>query len=80
MQMLRHSKIAIIMGFYTEVTSAAMRDALKKLGQWLGTVILATYALAMRRSKLRLKLRGSIGVPWRVVNTKPESSQAFPAR
>ena len=32
----------------------------------------------MRRSKLRLKLRGSIGVPWRVVNTRPVSIQASP--
>ena len=30
----------------------------------------------MRRSKLRLKLRGSIGVPCRVVNTRPVSIQA----
>jgi hypothetical protein len=27
----------------------------------------------MRRSKLRLKLRGSISVPWRVVSTRPAS-------
>jgi integrase len=37
MQILRHSKIAITMEIYTEVPSAATRDALKKLGQWLGT-------------------------------------------
>ena len=30
----------------------------------------------MRRSKLRLKLRGSIGVPCRVVNTNPVITQA----
>lgn len=35
MQILRHSKIAITMEIYTEVPSAATRDALKKLGQWL---------------------------------------------
>jgi len=35
MQILRHSKIAITMEIYTEVPSAATRDALKKLGKWL---------------------------------------------
>jgi integrase len=35
MQILRHSKIAVTMEIYTEVPSAATRDALKKLGQWL---------------------------------------------
>jgi integrase len=37
MQILRHSKIAVTMEVYTEVPSAATRDALKKLGQWLGS-------------------------------------------
>jgi hypothetical protein len=32
---LRHSKIAVTMEIYTEVPSAATRDALRKLGQWL---------------------------------------------
>ena len=36
-QILRHSKIAVTMEIYTEVPSAATRDALKKLGQWLGS-------------------------------------------
>ena len=36
MQILRHSKIAVTMEIYTEVPSAATRDALRKLGQWLG--------------------------------------------
>ena len=36
-QILRHSKIAVTMKIYTEVPSAATRDALKKLGQWLGS-------------------------------------------
>jgi integrase len=36
MQILRHSKIAITMEIYTEIPSAASRDALKKLGQQLG--------------------------------------------
>ncbi len=36
MQVLRHSKIAVTMEIYTEVPSAATRDALKKLGRWLG--------------------------------------------
>jgi integrase len=35
MQILRHSKIAVTMEIYTEVPSAATRDALKKLSQWL---------------------------------------------
>jgi integrase len=35
MRILRHSKIAITMEIYTEVPSAATRDALKKLGQQL---------------------------------------------
>jgi integrase len=35
MQILRHSKIAITMEIYTEVPSAATREALRKLGQWL---------------------------------------------
>ena len=37
MQILRHSKIAVTMQIYTEVPSAATRDALKKLRQWLGS-------------------------------------------
>ena len=37
MQILRHSKIAITMEIYTEIPSAATRDALRKLGRWLDT-------------------------------------------
>ena len=37
MQILRHSKIGLTMEIYTEVPSAGTRDALKKLGQWLGS-------------------------------------------
>jgi integrase len=37
MQILRHSKIAVTMEIYTEIPSAATRDALKKLGRWLDT-------------------------------------------
>ncbi len=37
MQILRHSKIAVTMEIYTEVPSSATRDALKRLGQWLGS-------------------------------------------
>jgi integrase len=37
MQILRHTKIALTMEIYTEVPSAATRDALKRLGSWLGT-------------------------------------------
>jgi len=36
MQILRHSKIGLTMEIYTEVPSSSTRDALKKLGQWLG--------------------------------------------
>jgi integrase len=36
MQILRHSKIALTMEIYTEIPSAATRDAPVKLGQWLG--------------------------------------------
>jgi integrase len=36
MQILRHSKIAVTMEIYTEVPSAATRDALRRLGEWLG--------------------------------------------
>jgi integrase len=35
MQILRHSKIAVTMEIYTEIPSAATRDALRKLGEWL---------------------------------------------
>jgi integrase len=35
MQILRHSRVAITMEIYTEVPSAATREALRKLGQWL---------------------------------------------
>jgi hypothetical protein len=35
MQILRHSKIAVTMEIYTEVPSAATREALGKLAQWL---------------------------------------------
>src|SRR6185437_2683474 len=41
------------------------------------TVMAGTPASTMRRSKLRLKLRGSIGVPRRVVNTSPVSVQTI---
>ena len=37
MQILRHSKIAVTMEIYTKVPSAATRDALRKLGQLLGS-------------------------------------------
>jgi integrase len=36
MQILRHSKIAVTMEIYTEIPSASTRDALHKLGHWLG--------------------------------------------
>jgi integrase len=35
MQILRHSKIAVTMEIYAEIPSAATREALGKLGQWL---------------------------------------------
>jgi integrase len=35
MQILRHSKIAVTMKIYTEVPSAATREALAKLGRLL---------------------------------------------
>ena len=35
-QILRHNKIAVTMEIYTEIPSAATRDALRKLGRWLG--------------------------------------------
>jgi integrase len=35
MQILRHSKIAVTMEIYTEVPSAATREALGKFGRWL---------------------------------------------
>ena len=37
MQILPHSKIAVTMEIYTEMPSAATRDALRKLSQWLGS-------------------------------------------
>ena len=37
MQILRHSKIGLTMEIYTEVPSATTREALKRLGQWLGS-------------------------------------------
>ena len=37
MRILRHSKIAVTMEIYTEVPSAATRDALRRLSQWLGS-------------------------------------------
>jgi integrase len=49
MQILRHSKIAVTMEIYTEVPSAATRDALRKLGQWLAWGLL--YFSVVRRSK-----------------------------
>jgi integrase len=36
MQILRHSQITVTMEIYTEATSAATRDALKRLGEELG--------------------------------------------
>jgi len=42
-------------------------------------VILGTSALTIGRSKLRSKLRGSTGVPRRVVKTNPVSIHASPA-
>jgi hypothetical protein len=43
------------------------------------TVIRRTAAFLIRASEDRLRLRGSIGVPNRVVKTSPEPCQAFPA-
>lgn len=37
MQILRHSKIAVTMEIYTELPSTATREALKKLGERLGS-------------------------------------------
>ncbi len=45
MQILRHSKIAVTIEIYTELPSAATRDALKKLGRWAGHVSTAAAAL-----------------------------------
>lgn len=36
MRILRHSKIAVTMEIYTEAPSDATRDALRRLGDWLG--------------------------------------------
>ncbi len=35
MQILRHSRIAVTMEIYTGIPSAATREALRKLEQWL---------------------------------------------
>ena len=35
MQILRHSRVAITMEIYTEVPSAATRETLRRLVQWL---------------------------------------------
>lgn len=43
------------------------------------TVIRRTFAAAHRRSQVRLKFRGSIGVPYLVVKTSPESCHFCPA-
>jgi integrase len=50
-QILRHSKIAVTMEIYTEVPSAATRDALKRLGQWLGSQPTLLYSSVVRRAK-----------------------------
>jgi hypothetical protein len=36
MAVLRHARISITMEIYTEVPTRATRDALRRLGQWLG--------------------------------------------
>src|ERR1700761_2588972 len=59
-------------------SSAASSEAQVLRVPW--TVIRGTLAVMMHRSKLRLKLRGSIGVPYRVVKTRPVSIQPSPAR
>jgi integrase len=54
MRILRHSKIAVTMEIYTEAPSDATRDALRKLGQWLGNCRLALllhFAAAPRSQK-----------------------------
>jgi integrase len=51
MQILRHSKIGLTMEIYTEVPSAATRDALKRLGRWLGDLALLLHFAAAPRSK-----------------------------
>jgi hypothetical protein len=35
MAILRHARISITMGIYTEVPSRATRDALRRLSRWL---------------------------------------------
>ena len=52
-------------------SSAASRES--QVFRVLWRVILGTPAIVMRRLKLRSKLLGSIGVPWRVVKTRPVS-------
>ena len=52
MQILRHSKITITIEIYREVPSAATRDALKKLGQRLGSWPPLLHFAAASRSKM----------------------------
>ena len=57
-------------------SGAASRDPQVFRVPW--TVIVGTLAAAMHRLKLRLTLRGSIGVPCRVVT--PDLSRSTPGR
>ena len=59
MQILRHSKIAVTMEIYTEVLSAATREALEKLGQWLDSdsyTSLLPFAAAARSKEAGCKI------------------------
>ena len=56
MQTLRHSKIAVTVEIYTEVPSAATRDALKKPGQLLGSQDVAVLPCGSGRKKAGYKI------------------------
>ena len=58
MQILRHSRIAVTMEIYTEIPSAATREALKKLGRWLGHVnLVAALCCCIKIKKSRSRDR-----------------------
>ena len=61
MQILRHSKIAVTMEIYTEVPSAATRDALPQVGHWLDSLALLLPFAAARTEKMADPLKIGTG-------------------
>ena len=69
MRILRHSKIAVTMEIYAEVPSAATRDALKRLGQWLGSQDVAVLPCLRAVKKAGYKIATGLWPGWAILGS-----------